>query len=353
MNTSSSSVLRGEEPGGAGGGSGGGGAGAGAGVGAGAGGGTESEETSTAATERYDQTTSLPPLSVFRRSEYARPSSSHSSLARTRITLVIVAALAALALLFVVLYLRYKRCVARRMRDREEYLIRAGRLQLRRRWLDVDGTLRQDEFYPEKYCDMNKPSTPTKKEDDDDDDDDEEEGDNIIKLDDVGFGPDITAEKLANNGSKQTSAVATGKKKKSVAQQLLKTVTSGKLLHVINNTMVKGKKKLGERFAQPALTTEERDRMEAHMRLADESVNPLYPIRVKQAELERAEAEEEARIAQEQAEKLRADHEAAQMQLESLAQTQCTDYSQAALDAFDAFGDADTDDPVVAAATDK
>jgi hypothetical protein len=270
--------------------------------------------------ERYDQSSNLPPLAAFRRSEYARTPPKSATV--IKITLIIAAALASLALLFIVLYLRYKRCVARRTKEREEYLIRAGRLQLRQRWLNLDGTLRQDEFYPEKYCNMQERLIDKEEEEEDDDDND----DNMMNLD-LGFGDTV---------EKETKAKP--KKKKSIAQQLLKTVTSGKLLHVINNTMVKGQKKLSARFAQPAMTTEERDQYEAQSRLMDESVNPLYPIRVRQAEMDRQEAEEqEALIAKQFAEKIHANDIATSTHLRALDKD--ATYASAALDAFDAFDD--------------
>jgi len=143
------------------------------------------------------------------------------------IAIVIVA-----AVFFGVLYMRYQRLVKKRTEDRQSYLVKAGRLDLRRRCFDADGHIRQAIFIPEHQ---------------------------------------------RGGAERQADPAANGDEKKGVKEKLMETVTSGKLVHFLNNLQMKTKK-LGKRFA-PVQTPEQRLEAERRAQLHDESVNPLFKLR--------------------------------------------------------------------------
>lgn len=190
-------------------------------------------------------------------------------------TWIIVFVLAAVTAVFILLYLKYQRSVERREKDREQYLVRAGRLELRKRYYDAYGNLRPDLFDTEARI-ARMPDV-------------DEENDDGSEQDEPNDGP-------CNNGDAETGGSHTAKtaKKKDggVVQQLMRTVTSGRLVHMINNFQLKTNR-LAQRFEQP-LSPEDRARRERFARLADESVNPLFSLRVRQAEIEQEEREREA-----------------------------------------------------------
>ena len=68
-------------------------------------------------------------------------------------------------------------------------------------------------------------------------------------------------------------------KTQSVGEQLLETVTSGRLVHLLNNFQIKTQGMV-KRF-QPVMSVEERLEAERQAKLADASVNPLYQFRTR------------------------------------------------------------------------
>lgn len=92
------------------------------------------------------------------------------------------------------------------------------------------------------------------------------------------FDPEVVVDPTIKNDSEEK------KKKKGVFAQVAKAITSGKLVHMINNFQMKTKS-MGKKFERPKDETEQLfEAREAQLR--DESVNPLYDIRLRQAELD-------------------------------------------------------------------
>lgn len=195
-------------------------------------------------------------------------------------TWAIVAVLAAVFAVFILLYVQYTRSIERRICDREKYLIRAGRLDLRQRYYDAHGNLRDAPFDPDVRAEAVLGENTS--EDDDDDDDDAD--------DDAGETDGAVTKSV--DGKKTTPK----KTKGGVMNQLVRTVTSGRIVHMINNFQLKTNR-MAQRLEKP-IAPDERVRRERFARLADASVNPLFPLRVKQAEMAR---EERERAAQEEA----------------------------------------------------
>lgn len=139
------------------------------------------------------------------------------------------------ALFFALIYLRRKRIVAQRDKAVRLNLIRQGQLDLRRRCLRPDGTVRQQIF--------------------------QQNGENGQTQSDSDVENDAAA----------------SAKDKSVSNQIFETLTSGKLVKMINNFHVK-KKSIDKRI-EGNVTAVDRYHMEREARLADESVNPLYQMK--------------------------------------------------------------------------
>jgi len=148
------------------------------------------------------------------------------------IAIVIVA-----ALFFGLLYMRYQRLVKQRTAERQSFLVRAGRLDLRRRCFDAEGRIRPALFKSE---------------------------------------PEPTVSHVDGDSAQQQSQ-QDGDSDKGVKEKLMETITSGKLVHFLNNLQMKTKR-LGQRF-QPVLTPEQRLEAERSAQLHDESVNPLFKLR--------------------------------------------------------------------------
>jgi len=153
------------------------------------------------------------------------------------IAIIIVA-----AVFFGVLYMRYQRYVQQRTADRQAYLVRAGRLDLRRRCFDADGHIRGGLFKSEQQ-------------------------------------PSSVHRAYANDSADRSNADENdaAAEQKGVKEKLMETITSGKLVHFLNNLQMKTKS-LGKRF-QPVLTPEQRLEAERRAQLHDESVNPLFKLR--------------------------------------------------------------------------
>lgn len=131
-------------------------------------------------------------------------------------------------------YVRHKKIKARRDKERADDLIRLGRVDLQRRCLDAWGNVRPNL------------------------------GQNGQQI---------------SNESQQPNEQQPKEKEKTVGDQLLDSVMSGKLVHMLNNLQIKTKG-LAKRF-EPTLTPEQRLQAERQAQLADESVNPLYSVRQK------------------------------------------------------------------------
>lgn len=154
------------------------------------------------------------------------------------IAIIIVA-----AVFFGVLYMRYQRYVKQRTAERQAYLVRAGRLDLRRRCFDADGHIRGGLFKSEER----QPSSV--------------------------YQASVNDSADRSNADENDSAA----EQKGVKEKLMETITSGKLVHFLNNLQMKTKN-LGKRF-QPVLTPEQRLEAERRAQLHDESVNPLFKLR--------------------------------------------------------------------------
>lgn len=170
-------------------------------------------------------------------SGFGAPSSPQSTTAPIWISFVMVLGA---AIFFIVLYTRYQKTLIKANEEREEFLVRSGRLDLKRKKFDAWGTLRP------ATCHEQSPPTPEQTH-------------------------EIPKDENENE-------------KKGVGEQLLETVTNGSIVHLLNNFHLKTKK-MAKRF-EPNMTLEERVQAERRAQLADESVNPLYPLRVKQQELD-------------------------------------------------------------------
>lgn len=158
-----------------------------------------------------------------------------SKASTTSIALALFFVIAA-ALFFSVLYVRYQKLRKQRNQLSDDNLIRRGQLDLKKKYLDVNGNVRESIFSTES---LRQP---------------------VEENDDV---------KEETNDDK--------KEKTSVGDQIFETITSGKLINMFNRFHVRTKE-LGKNL-EPKISPFDRLRAEKVARMADESVNPLFRMK--------------------------------------------------------------------------
>lgn len=145
------------------------------------------------------------------------------------------------AVFFTVLYLRYQKVRKESTALADDNLIRRGQLDLRKRCLDADGNVRSDLFATQTQQQKEHPAQQEKEEND------------------------------------KSTPSEREKSKPTMGDQIFETLTSGKLVNMINTFHVRTKgmaKKM-----QPTISPLERLRAEQHARMADESINPLFKMK--------------------------------------------------------------------------